>query len=264
MAKIIESNQIANHNVNKYNFKVLSFDSDEEESETIVSSPKIKLQEHKPYIAKDEEIDASAMSISSKDSLIESLLKKTDEMSSNFIKLQMKLESMSEEHKKELQEVKQEAYEEGVTAGKAQAIKDDEKKSSDVMEQFFYSISKLEKSAKEFEDALDSIKKELLGAAVDIAKEVVKVELNQNATAVALMLSNELIKELQNASKITLKVNPKDHGVISQKLGILPHVSVVSDGAISRGGVVAMSDAGNIDAQVAKRFERVKKAALSE
>ena len=99
---------------------------------------------------------------------------------------------------------------------------------------------------------------------VDIAKEVVDAELKENSTKVAFGLSKELIKELQNASKITLKVNPKNHGEISKRVGSLKHVEVISDGAVSEGGVIALSDVGNIDAQISKRFQRVKRAALSE
>ena len=69
---------------------------------------------------------------------------------------------------------------------------------------------------------------------------------------------------MQGASKIVLKVNPKDHSVLSQHYEKLENITVVSDKAISEGGVVVMSDAGNVDAQIEKRFERVKKAALSE
>ena len=264
MASIITSTKIGNHRVDKYNFKALntSLDVNDEIFEQILE-PQQKSQEVKPFM-NDGELDASAMTSNSKDSLIESLLKKTDEMSSNFIKLQMRLESMSDEHKKELLKVKQDSFEEGKVAGVTQAQKDDEKKLANIMEQFFDSISKLEKSAQEFESALENIKKELIGAAIDIAKEVIKIELGESSSGIAEMLSKELIKELQSASKITLKVNPKDHGAISEKVGSLAHVSVVSDRAISQGGVIAISDAGNIDAQISKRFERVKKAALSE
>ena len=77
-------------------------------------------------------------------------------------------------------------------------------------------------------------------------------------------MGDELIKELQSASKITLRVNPKNHGFISEHVGSLEHIEVLSDSAVSEGGVVAVSDAGNIDAQVSKRFQKVKKAALGE
>jgi len=185
-------------------------------------------------------------------------------MSSNFIKLQMKLESMSDEHKAELKKVKDESYAAGLEAGKALALKEEDKNMVNALSLYASSIVKLESSAKEFESALEEIKKELIGAALDISKEVIKVELSENSSKVAITLSGELIKELQSSSKIILKVNPADHGAISQATGSLSHVEVMSDSAVSLGGVIAISDAGNIDAQIAKRFERVKRVALSE
>lgn len=264
MASIISSDRISRHTVDKYNFKVLALGADS--SEEFVESTFAKKQPlaEPEGVIKEREVDSSAMSQSSKDSLIESLLNKTDEMSSNFIKLQMKLESMSEEHKAELAKVKEESFAAGLEAGREKAIKDDEKSVSNIVSQYSASIEKLEKSAKEFESSLEGIKSELISAALDISKEVIKVELQENSKKVAFTLAKELIKELQGASKVVLKVNPKDHGAISQAVGSMAHVEVISDGAVTLGGVIAISDAGNIDAQISKRFERVKRAALSE
>lgn len=264
MASIITGDKIKNHNVNKYNFKVLAYG--EEPDDEFVASSFVKKQPEAEvqHQARDREVDSSAMTQSSKDSLIESLLNKTDEMSSNFIKLQMKLENMSDEHKTEIQKIKEESYAAGLEAGKEKAFKEDEKNVSAVVAQYSSSIEKLEKSAKEFESALERIKSELISAALDISKEVIKIELSENSNKVATILAQELIKELQSASKIVLKVNQKDHGAISQAVGSLAHVEVISDGALSLGGIIAISDAGNIDAQISKRFERVKRAALSE
>ena len=261
MAVIISNDKISGHSVDKYNFKVLAFGgSDDElsqadkESYTVDSNPGIR----------KSDIDSSALSQSSKDSLIESLMKKTDDMSSNFIKLQMRLEAKEEEYEVELKKVKEEAFAEGVEAGKQQLQDDQESDINSGLEQFASSVSTLEKSAGEFKTALENIKNELISAALDISKEVINVELSENSAEVATLLSQELIKELQSASEVKLKVNPKDHGVISEKVGALEHITIVSDSAVSEGGVIAISDAGNIDAQISKRFERVKRAALSE
>lgn len=258
MSSIINSNQALSHSVSKYNFKIISVDATEEHSKDE------ELQEDDSEPSRAGSVDSSSISQSSKDSLIESLLQKTDEMSSNFIKLQMKLEMMSDEHKAEIIKIKNESYAEGLEAGRAKAAKDTETSLVNGMTQFSSSVATLEKSSKEFQGALEEIKKELINAALDISKEVVGIELSENSAQVAAHLSGELIKELQNASKITLKVNPKDHGTISQSVGLMENVKLVSDGAVSEGGVIAISDAGNIDAQISKRFERVKKAALSE
>lgn len=221
-----------------------------------------ELELPKPLVS--GEVDSSALSTNSKDSLIESLLKKTDEMSSNFIKLQMRLEEMSDEHKEELQKIKESSFEEGVEEGIKKAKASNDSNFENGLNQFSSSVSTLEVSATQFEIALEGIKSHLVDAALDISKEVIKIEVSENSSAIAKLLSDELISELQNASKIKLKVNPKDHGAISSHVGSLKHVEVLSDSAISEGGVVVLSDAGNIDASLSKRFERVKRAALSE
>jgi flagellar assembly protein FliH len=269
MATVISGSSIEKHNINKYNFKVLAFGADKvnEESaqdQTTQGAEESAFTKENNPKKRESDIDSSAMSQGSKDSLIESLLKKTDEMSSNFIKLQMKLEAKDEEFKGELQKAKEEAFAQGLEAGLVQAKKDASENNANGIELFASSVTKLEKSAKDFESALEGIKSELISAALDISKEVINVEVGTNSSAIAKVLSEELVKELQSASKVTLRVNPKDHGFISEKVGLLEHVSIVSDSAVSPGGVVATSDAGNIDAQISKRFERVKKAALSE
>ncbi len=271
MAKVISQEKLSKHNTEKYNFKVFAMGAQDELKKSVFETPaeqnkslekQQKIETIEPLLNGD--LDTSGLSKGSKDSLIESLLKKTDEMSSNFIKLQMRLEEMSDEHKKELESVKEKSFAEGVEAGleKAKALSKESFEAG--VHQFSTSVSTLEASAAEFEVALDGIKSHLVDAALDISQEVIKVELSKNSTEVAKVLSNELIKELQSASKVTLKVNPQDHGEVSASVGSLKHVEVLSDPAVSPGGVVVLSDAGNIDAQIKKRFERVKKAALSE
>jgi len=265
MATVIQSDELVRHNIDKYNFKIIAMGNLNDENKK--SSNNVTQQytpENNPKARATDSVDSSALSNSSKESLIESLMQKTDEMSSNFIKLQMKLESKEEEFKQELQKVKEESFAQGVEAGKAQASKEIEEHINNSLDMFSSSVAKLESSAKEYEVALEGIKSELITAALDISKEVIKIELSENSNEVAKVLSDELIKELQSASKIILKVNPANHGAISEHVGKLEHINIVSDSAVSEGGVIVISDAGNIDAQIAKRFERVKRAALSE
>jgi len=265
MATVISNDSVDMHSVDKYNFKVIAIGSQgDDKRESGSSAQEKKYTEDDNPRQRASDIDSSAMSTSSKESLIESLMKKTDEMSSNFIKLQMKLEAKEEEFKAELEKAKEQAFNEGMEAGRAKAIEDGEIGVSEAITLFSASVKKLDESASEFEKALEGIKESLVDAALDISKEVINVELSENSAEVAQVLASELIKELQSASKITLKVNPKDHGLVSEKLGKLEHVEIVSDSAISQGGVIAISDAGNIDAEISKRFERVKRAALSE
>ena len=194
--------------------------------------------------------------------MIESLLQKTDEMSSNFIKMQMKLESKEEEYKTALEAAKAEAFEEGKEAGIKEAEEMVQSEHSTLMQQFSSSVETLEKSTKEFSTSIEDIKEELVHAAIDIAKEVVLVEISENGNSVAATLATDLIKEIQGSSQVTIKVNPKDKLAIEQRLGTLENVKILSDNAVNEGGVVVLSDAGNIDGDIMKRFERVKNAAL--
>ncbi len=254
MAIVISEHNADGHNINKYNFKSLGS----------VSEPEIDIQEQEAPVERRREVDSSALSQSSKDSLIESLMQKTEDMSSNFIKLQMKLEDKDDEYVLNLKKAKEEAFAEGMKAGREQALLEATNNINSATEQFSVSISTLERTSKEFETALENIKNDLMLAALDIAKEVVNSEVSENSNQVAYGLAQNLIRELQSASKITLRVNPLNHGSLSEKLGSLEQIVIVSDSAVTAGGVIAISDAGNIDAQISKRFERVKRAALSE
>ena len=263
MATIISHDKIERHDVHKYNFKILAFGPEDENKEKFVKSSLVKNDQ--PVEIKEKESDNEVSpSSTAKDTLIESLMQKTDEMSSNFIKLQMKLEQKEAEFDDEIKKVKDTVFNEGMEAGLKKAMKESENSLSSSLSQFSSSVGTLEESAKQFDAALESIKSELILAALDIAKEVIAVELNQNSSEVAKLLGDELIKDLQSASKITLKVNPKNHGVISEHVGSMEHIEVLSDSAVNEGGVIAISDIGNIDAQVLNRFEKVKKAALGE
>jgi flagellar assembly protein FliH len=259
MTGVISKKGLKSYNVGKYNFKVIALGNSSDEVE-----PESSLVSQEPLKQKVTEVDSSALSSSSKESLIESLMQKTDEMSSNFIKLQMKLESKEEEYELSLIKAKEDAFAEGIEVGVSKALSDSELQLNSKIEMFGDSICKIEASAKEFESALEAIKADLIRAAIDIAHEVVQVELNESSNEIAKVLSDELLNDLQSASKVTLKVNPKNHGALSEHVGKQEHISVISDSAVSKGGVIVISDAGNIDAQISKRFQRVKRMALSE
>jgi len=266
MATVIAKDSMHNHLIDKYTFKILALGSNKDDSEEFKKTSLVKEEvsaSHNPG-RRASDSNSNETKSDAKDKLIESLMQKTDEMSSNFIKLQMKLEQKEEEFSKEIAKIKEQSFSEGVQAGIKKATEDGENNIANSISQFASSVITLENSAKEFETALEGIKDGLMMAAVDISKEVIGIELSQNSSEVAKILSDELIKELQSASKITLRVNPKDHGAISEHVGSLEHIEILSDSAVNEGGVIATSDAGNIDSQIAKRFERVKKAALSE
>jgi flagellar assembly protein FliH len=258
MDVVIQHNRSNGHTISKYQFKILSSLSGSSIGEAVHEMHHFAEQES-PVVERRKE-----SSNSSKDELIESLMKKADEMSSNVIKMQMRLESMQEEHASTLEEAKKSAFDEGVLAGIAQEKSNIAGANAQSHDQLSQSVKTLENAAADFVNALGAIQKELTHTALDIAKEVIGIETHDNSSKIAAKLSSDLIEELKDASKITLRVNPADHGFISEKVGSLNHVEVLSDRAISPGGVVAISDVGNIDSEIKKRYERLKRSLLLE
>ena len=257
MDVVISKDRSGTHAISKYQFKILSGLAGSSIHE---AAEEIGLEPHRP----SEPLSERRVESSSKDELIESLLKKADEMSSNVIKMQMRLELLQEEHAAALESAKKAAYEEGLAAGIAQEQSQSAGRKEQSQDQLSISIKTLENAAAEFSTALGSIQKELTHTALEIAKEVIAIETQEGSAKIAAKLSNDLIEELKEASKITLRVNPADHGFISERVGSLSHVEVLSDRAISPGGVVAISDVGNVDSQIKKRFERLKRSLLLE
>lgn len=257
MDVVISQNRAASHAISKYQFKILSGLNGSSIGEA--TQEIFQAVQEVPVVERRRDGGTSP-----KDELIESLLKKADEMSSNVIKMQMRIESMQDEHAKGLEDARKKGYEEGVIAGIAQ-----EKASNDALgvkahDQLSQSIKTLESTAGEFVVALDSIQKELTHTALDIAKEVIGIETSEHSSKIASKLADDLMEELKDATHITLRVNPADHGYISEKVGSLNYIEVFSDRAISPGGVVAISDVGNIDSEIKKRYERLKRSLLLE
>lgn len=258
---IITKENLDDHTVGKYQFKILSGLNGASVHE---AAEELGLEHAKSTVQEKQIYEAPQTVSSNKDELIESLLKKADEMSSNFIKMQMKLETLQEEHAGILETAKKMSYDEGFAAGVQSEQSQDSKRKEQAQEQLSNSVKTLETAADQFNSALESIQKELTHTALEIAREVIGIETQENGAKIAAKLSEDLIEELGEASKIILRVNPADHGFISEKVGSLSHVEVLSDRAISQGGVVAISDLGNIDSQIKKRFERLKRSLLLE
>jgi len=261
MESVINQDKMKNHTISRYKFKVLAMGGHDEHDEALDDT--VTADEYQDEDSADTIAVQESEPKPSQDELVESLLKKTEDVTSNFIKMQMKYEAREESFKEELDAAKKESYEEGIKAGRSQAKEELHAARKDDFNQFTTSVKTLEESAEKFENALGSIQDELLQAALDIAKEVIDVEVTEHSNIIAKKLASQLIAELQGASKITLRVNPADHGYIVEKVGLLNHVEVISDHAVQQGGVIALSDVGNIDSEVMKRYARVKRAALS-
>ncbi|OUT12823.1 flagellar assembly protein FliH [Campylobacter concisus] len=191
-------------------------------------------------------------------SFVEELLKKTDELSSNIIKLQMQIENQESEFAKRLEAEISRAKEDGKNEGIAQTNASNEAKIKEFEARFSASAAKLEEQYVKFDEFLKKIEEELGQTAIKIAKEVIDKEISTSSNQIAHHLASSLIKELSNVKNIEIRVNPEDSEYLKEQFSKNEHVKISADDAISKGGVVIISDGGNIDATMQTRLEKLK------
>ena len=191
-------------------------------------------------------------------SFVEELLKKTDELSSNIIKLQMQIENQESEFAKRLEAEIARAKEDGKNEGIAQINAANEAKIKELEAKFSASAAKLDEQYIKFDEFLKKSEEELGQTAIKIAKEVIEKEVSSASSQIAHHLANSLIKELSDVKNIEIRVNPEDSDYLKEQFGKNERVKVSADDAISKGGVVIISEGGNIDATMQTRLEKLK------
>ena len=277
------------HTIKPYRFKVLNTRRDNEENANISNEKLSKCAEqanaeqiNAEQIDKESTADTSLETTqvitpaikqpepqepqstqNSQPSFIEELLKRTDELSDNIIKLQMKIESQESEFKHRLASETDKARKEGEQAGEQAAKTAYDAQIKDLESKYSTSIKKLDEQSARFDEFLAKTQEQLSHTAIDIAKEVVLKEIKENSAKVALNIAKSLISELKDAASVEIKVNSKDYGYLSEQFEGDTHIKLSSDDAISPGGALLLSDSGNIDGTINTRFEKIRKI-LSE
>ena len=87
-----------------------------------------------------------------------------------------------------------------------------------------------------------------LGGVVSETSEDKKVEEKEST----------LIEDLKESSNITIKVNSENYEVLSDIFKDNSKVRVVADDAITAGGVMLLSEKGNLDGNISARLEQIK------
>ena len=249
MSKIIGSND-DKHIIKPYKFKNMDENSDSKEEEfqqTTFSSTAPS------EVAQKEEKEDEQKKI------IENLLKKIEELSTNIVNSQKSFETQINECHQRIEEEKQRAFNEGYQKGLKEGEDKCNQNISEKMRLLEESLQKIDKINETFEEKILSVEKELISVALDIAKEVIQKEISKDSSEIAYALAKNLMQDIKDATKIKLKVNPKDAEVLKDKF---KNIEVIPDDAIKEGGVVIISDIGNIDAEIMDRFQNIKEAIL--
>ncbi len=258
MSNIIEHEKTKNHVIKPYHLKSLDGVSNEDEMQEMDEAPEVTqdktskepkvVEHHEPIVQVDEQ----------QNRFIEELLKKSDELSTNIIKLQMQIEKQEDDFNnrliKELERESQDAYEKGYQSAKDEL----ESSTNEIKDKFLNSIVTLEKEAIKGDDFLKHLEGELLSTSIEVAKEVISKELKNSSSDVAAALCKKLIEELKDAKNIKLKVNPADFDALQEIYSAIKNIDVQSDSAITKGGVIVLSDTGNLDGNISTRLDKVK------
>lgn len=265
---VISTNNSDKHVIDNYHFKVLSeFASEQEQNQRQEQSQSASIQTEQMQVNQDtqdtqqDELPASQATQTNtfQNAFVEDLLKKTDEMSSNIIKLQMQIESQESEFNNrlntELENAKQNAQQEGYEKAKAEF----EKELNEISEKYLKSIAKLDEACQRLDGFIEKNEKELASTAIDIAKEVIAKELEESSSKIALNLAKELMQELKGASNIELRVSPLDYDFVKSKLSDVKNLKISLDDAISKGSVIVLSDVANIESNLNSRLDKIKK-----
>lgn len=251
---IINKEKLDDHSVQKYRFKVLG--TNVAEAQEILQSGENSLPpEVKPIF---DDILPVQRAEEGQNQFVEELLKKTDELTSNVIKLQIQIERQEQDFNNRLSDELQRERENAYATGYQKAKEESELLVQETKSRYLKSIVALDAFSKSMEEVLAKIESNVSMTAFEIAKEVIKKEIQESSSKVALSLSKELLKELKDATKIELRVNPKDLEELKETYLKDEKIKVTADDAITLGGVVILSDIGNLDGNLAMRLEKVK------
>jgi flagellar assembly protein FliH len=201
--------------------------------------------------------------LKSRDEMIQKLLQKADNLSSEFLKMQMKLEDQENLFKDQVKQAQTKAFEEGVQEGRKLAENDLASQYQVNLEQFNNSLNEVNLLKTNLNKTIKSIEKELVFTSIDIAKEVVQAEITFNSSQVAVKLTESLLSNLSDASEIKLRVNPTDFDFVKESFAKMKDISVIPDRAVSTGGIIVISDVGTIEGNIMERYKKLKLEALS-
>ncbi|EPV5183069.1 flagellar assembly protein FliH [Campylobacter coli] len=273
-SNVISGGTSDQHVVEGYRFKVISeFDNHTEEKqhhpqisneENIITSSKDENPTSESQTPAPSQVVQEVQTPAFQPSFVEDLLKKTDEMSSNIIKLQMQIESQESEFNNRLNSELENAREKFSKEGYEQAKAEFEKELNDLRDKYLKSVSKLEEACTNLNVFIEKNEKELADTAIDIAKEVILKELENNSSKIAYALAKDLINELKGAGSIEIKVNSVDYNYLKEHFSENSHIKITLDDAISKGSVIILSDSGNIESNLNARLIKIKKMVNNE
>lgn len=244
---VISSKELNTHTMNKYEFKTITKNEVKTQN---TESPEQKTEPNKAQV--------SMIESSLEKDLIEKLLKKSDDLSASLKGFE---ERFNDLQTKSLEREKI-AREDGIKEGKMMADLELKKDIEIEREKIASSLLKLESTIESTKEQIAKLESELSAIALDIAKEVIIKEISTDSAKIAASIAKELLKSMSGNLNVVIKVNPADFEFLNNLAKGKEHITIKGDDAIAKGGVVIISENGNIDGNIMSRYKLLKQSVL--
>lgn len=116
-------------------------------------------------------------------------------------------------------------------------------------------------------EIFEYIAPDILEISIDIAKKIVKKEIEQDPGLILETILDVLKNISRDESKISIKANPVQVGLLKESipeilssLGLETRIKVFADDTIEVGGCILQTSNGLVDATVSTQFEIIKEA----
>jgi len=251
MGKIIDADNLDAHHVKKFSFASLEVDEAGKSSfdTSLFSEEGIQETSSHPQedvIPKKEEPKSD----------ITELLEKIEHLTNENITLSSTLESLEKEFDQKLKEQSEAAYQKGKEEGMKDSQETLQEHHDDLSMQLVKSITTIDEQLQQHKTFLENVKSELVEASIIIAQKIIKKELEEKSQEIARILADTFLEDLKEASEITLKVNPKDANFIKEHYHDRKNIKIEADDAINKGGIIILTDIGNIDGNIDRSYSR--------
>lgn len=154
-------------------------------------------------------------------------------------------------------EEKQASYKQGFDDGIKQTIENFKSDYEQDRNRLSETLKNIASHIENADNVLNSLENELSKASINIAKEVIAKEIENDSGKVALGLTKALINEIKEAGKISLKVSPYDYDFITSNFDH-PEIEIINDISVAKGGIIILSDVENIDGSISQRLGNIK------
>ena len=246
---VISSNELDAHTMNKYDFKTIT----KQEIDSHKQKRDDEDNDDKPNKAQVAMIESSL-----EKELIDKLLQKSDDLSATlkgFEERFAELQAQASEREKA-------AKEEGIKEGQMMVNLELKNSIESEREKIASSVNKLDSAIDGAKEQIAKLESELSSIALDIAKEVIIKEVSEESAKVAASIAKELLKSMSGNLDVIIKVNPADFEFLNNLAKGKENIKIKSDDAIAKGGVVIISENGNIDGSIMSRYKLLKQSVI--